>query len=106
MDNRKKKKLEAAGWRAASADEFLDLTAEESALVDLRLALGRLVRATRQKSRPAGGRSRPHLSYRLARIAFVVRMLPNMPNVRCDGDLSLSVSSHMIAYSRPGSSLA
>ena len=51
MDNRKKKKLEAAGWRVASADEFLDLTAEESALVDIRLTLGRLVRATRQKSR-------------------------------------------------------
>jgi len=28
VDYGKKKKLEAAGWRVASADEFLDLTAQ------------------------------------------------------------------------------
>lgn len=47
MDARKKKKLEAAGWRVGSAADFLELTPEESALVDVKLALGKLVRATR-----------------------------------------------------------
>lgn len=50
MEAPKRKKLEAAGWRVGSADEFLELTPEESALVDLKLALGKLVRRTRVRS--------------------------------------------------------
>jgi DNA-binding XRE family transcriptional regulator len=34
----KRKKVETAGWRGASADEFLGLTAEESALVAMKLS--------------------------------------------------------------------
>jgi len=39
MKMEKQKKLEKAGWKIGSADEFLDLTPEESALVSIRLAL-------------------------------------------------------------------
>lgn len=51
MENRKRKRLQAAGWQVGSADEFLDLTAEESALVDLKLSLGQLVRHARARAR-------------------------------------------------------
>ena len=51
MQLRKRKKLEAAGWRVASAADFLELTTEEVALIDLKLSLGLLVRATRQRAR-------------------------------------------------------
>ena len=43
----KKQKLEAAGFKVGSADEFLALTAEESALVSLRLSLAEKVRRRR-----------------------------------------------------------
>ena|ERR1700690_1944579 len=44
MNDRKKRRLESAGFRVGTADEFLKLTPEESALVNLRLALARRVR--------------------------------------------------------------
>lgn len=50
MDARKRTRLEGEGWRVASAREFLLLTAEESALIDLKLSLGSLVRTTRIRS--------------------------------------------------------
>nr|WP_309696651.1 helix-turn-helix transcriptional regulator [Armatimonas sp.] len=40
-------RLEAKGWKVGSADEFLGLTAEESALVDLTLALASSLRERR-----------------------------------------------------------
>ena len=51
MDATKRKKLEAAGWRVGSAKEFLGLTTEEAVLIDLKLALGDLVRSARQRAR-------------------------------------------------------
>ena len=51
MDTRKRKRLEATGWRVGSADEFLELTPEESALLDLKFSLSTLVRSTRKRAR-------------------------------------------------------
>lgn len=51
MEAKTRHKLEAAGWRVGSADEFLELTPEESALIDLKQSLGALVRATRQRAK-------------------------------------------------------
>lgn len=51
MDAKTRRKLEAAGWRVGSTAEFLDLTPEESALIDLKLSLGHLVRTTRQRAK-------------------------------------------------------
>lgn len=39
MDKRKRAKLERKGWKAGTAAEFLDLTDEESAYVEMKLAL-------------------------------------------------------------------
>ena len=47
MRSGKKKKLEAAGWRVGSMAQFLELDEVESALVELKLALGRQVRERR-----------------------------------------------------------
>jgi len=49
MKESKQKKLEAAGWRVGSADEFLGLSSVESVLVDLRLALSQALRQRRAK---------------------------------------------------------
>ena len=47
MKPEKKQRLEAAGFKVGSSDEFLGLTPEESALVSLRLSLAEQVRSRR-----------------------------------------------------------
>jgi len=49
MQKRKLGPLQARGWRAGSTAEFLRLTPEEAALVELRLALSESVRTTRKQ---------------------------------------------------------
>jgi ribosome-binding protein aMBF1 (putative translation factor) len=51
MKRSKRERLEAAGWRAGTAAEFLGLSAEESAFVEMKLALADGVRRRRQAKR-------------------------------------------------------
>jgi len=44
----KREKLEGAGWRVGSAEDFLGLTREEAAFVEMKLALADSVRRRRQ----------------------------------------------------------
>jgi DNA-binding XRE family transcriptional regulator len=46
MEKRKRQRLEKAGWAVGSAADFLELTSQEAAFVELKLAL-----ATRLKER-------------------------------------------------------
>ncbi len=41
MRKRKKAKLEAAGWRVGTAAEFLKLSKEEAAMIEIKLSLAR-----------------------------------------------------------------
>lgn len=47
MDKRKQRRLEARGWRVGSASEFLGLTTEEAALVEMKVRLSGAVKARR-----------------------------------------------------------
>ncbi len=49
MHAAKRKKLEAAGWKAGSAAEFLELSPEEAVLIDIKLSLSRHLRKLREK---------------------------------------------------------
>ena len=49
MDKAKRERLEAKGWRVGTVAEFLELTPEESALVEIKLALSRKLRQRRQE---------------------------------------------------------
>lgn len=49
MRKQKREALEAKGWKVGSAAEFLGLTPEESALIEIKLALSRKLRERRQK---------------------------------------------------------
>jgi len=51
MKANKRKKLEKAGWKVSSTDEFLELSPEESAYIEMKLALCDSVKHTRQKKR-------------------------------------------------------
>ena len=46
----KRRKLEAAGWKTGSAAEFLELTSEEAAYIEMKLALSRALKARRQQA--------------------------------------------------------
>lgn len=48
MDTTKRQKLEAAGWKVGSAADFLELTPEESAIIEMKLALGKKVKELRK----------------------------------------------------------
>ncbi len=47
MDAKKRKRLEAAGWKIGNAASFINVSPEESALVDMRVALSRSLRERR-----------------------------------------------------------
>ena len=47
MDDVKRKRLERAGWRFGDAGDFLGMTSEERAFVEVRLALGQHLRDLR-----------------------------------------------------------
>ena len=51
MDEEKRARLEARGWKVGSTEELLGLTPEESAYIELRLKLSDAVRELRKKKR-------------------------------------------------------
>lgn len=51
MDAKKIKELEAKGWKIGNAADFLQLTEEEVAMVETRLALSKMTKEKRQKKR-------------------------------------------------------
>jgi transcriptional regulator with XRE-family HTH domain len=49
MDEAKKKRLEEQGWKIGSVSEFLQLSPEESILIDIKLALSLNLKERRQR---------------------------------------------------------
>ncbi len=49
MDEGKRKRLEAAGWKTGSAYDFLEMTEAEASYVELKLALSAAVRKLRRR---------------------------------------------------------
>jgi len=49
MEKKKRKKLEERGFRVGSTADFLELTPEEEAYIDIRLNISNLVKAQRAK---------------------------------------------------------
>ena len=49
MDTKTKKRLESAGWKVGDAREFLGLSAEEAAIVEVRVGLANAVRDRRSR---------------------------------------------------------
>lgn len=47
MNNTKRKKLEAKGWKVGSASEFLNLSQDEAAYIELKLSLSKSLQVTR-----------------------------------------------------------
>ena len=81
MKTEKRKKLERTGWKVGSADEFLNLSAAESTLVGMRLALARKLKGRRLKL----GLSQTDLAQRLhSSQSRVAKMEAGAPEVTVD----------------------
>ncbi|MEO1396195.1 MAG: transcriptional regulator [Cyanobacteria bacterium J06634_5] len=61
MDQQSKTKLEAKGWQVGTAADFLNLTAEDLLIIEIKLALSRRLEERQQKtaSMPVPGESTP-----------------------------------------------
>ena len=49
MDKTKRERLEAQGWKIGTVAEFLELTPEESAMIEIKLALSKRLKERREK---------------------------------------------------------
>jgi DNA-binding XRE family transcriptional regulator len=49
MDKKKKELLKTKGWKVGSTEEFLDLSEEELAYIELKISLSRLIKKIRAK---------------------------------------------------------
>lgn len=47
MDTAKRQRLQAAGWTIGTAEEFLGLSAEETAFIEMKLALSQAIKQNR-----------------------------------------------------------
>ncbi len=81
MRQSKKKALEANGWKVGTADEFLGLSPEESAILDMKLRLGR----TLQEQRKANHLTQAQLARRIkSSQSRVAKMEGGDPSVSLD----------------------
>ena|SRR5437879_4245320 len=81
MDEYKKKRLTAKGWKVGNADEFLGLTPEEAAYVELKLALSDHLKQQRQQRRLTQGQLGRLLQSSQSRVA---KMEAGDPSVSLD----------------------
>jgi len=51
MDERKRRRLESAGWVVGTVEDFLGLTPDELAYIDMSLALSRMLKEWREQAR-------------------------------------------------------
>jgi DNA-binding XRE family transcriptional regulator len=51
MDEEKRKKLEAQGWRIGDTQEFLGLSDDDIAYIDIKIALSQMIRELRRQQK-------------------------------------------------------
>jgi hypothetical protein len=78
MKREKKERLEAAGFKVGSADEFLALAPEERALVALRLSLAKAVRRRRLRRRYSQAELARRIGSSQSRIAKLEAAAPDV----------------------------
>ena len=77
----KRKRLDRRGWRTGTVDEFLDLSSDESAYIELKLDLGDALRGQRLR----GGETQSWLANRLETSqSRMARMEAGDPSVSLD----------------------
>jgi len=88
MDQAKRKRLAAKGWKIGSTADFLGLTAEESAYIELRLKLADALKERRKQKRMTQVAAAKLLNSSQSRVA---KMEAGDPSVSVD----LLIRSHL-----------
>ena len=57
MERSKKERLESKGWKIGTVSDFLELTPEETVLIEIKLALSQSLKERRQKLMTQGDRA-------------------------------------------------
>ncbi|HEY7423435.1 MAG TPA: XRE family transcriptional regulator [Gemmataceae bacterium] len=78
MDSRKRKALEAAGWRFGDAADFLEMTDEERQLLDARIEMALAVRRQRESLKLTQQQLASRLKTSQPRIAKIERAAPDV----------------------------
>jgi len=98
MKAKKKKQLKAKGWRVGSASDFLDLSPEEAAFIEMKLGLSEHLRKARLKEPMTQAELAKLLKSSQSRVA---KMEASDPSVTMDllirGLLVLGVSPKQVA---------
>jgi predicted transcriptional regulator len=81
MKRKKKQKLESSGWRIGNSKEFLGLTDEEAALVEIKRALVKQLAETRKANKITQTRLAKMINSSQSRIA---KMESGSPDVTLD----------------------
>jgi DNA-binding XRE family transcriptional regulator len=81
MEKHKKQQLMARGWKVGTADEFLGLTSEETAYVELKLVLSGYLKQQRQQRKLTQGELGKLLQSSQSRVA---KMEAGDPSVSLD----------------------
>lgn len=107
MNATKKKKLEAAGFRVGTVQDFLQLSDEEMALIDLKVKLVRMLRPARE----AAGITQSDLARRIgssqSRIAKMEAAGPQVSlDLICKALFALGVTPQRIGKAIGSASLA
>ena len=69
MDREKKNRLTSKGWKVGTVSEFLDLTPEEAAYIELRLSLSESVKRLRKSRKVTQNQLAEMLSSSQSRVA-------------------------------------
>ena len=69
MNESKRKRLEAKGWKIGDTQAFLDLAHEEIALIEMKLALGRDLKERRKRKRLSQAEFARQISSSQSRVA-------------------------------------
>ncbi|MGV0035582.1 MAG: helix-turn-helix transcriptional regulator [Candidatus Azotimanducaceae bacterium WSBS_2022_MAG_OTU7] len=100
MKSDKRKKIEKSGWKVGSTDEFLGLTKEESAYIEMKLTLSNALKNERTKRKISQVELAKMISSSQSRVA---KMEAEDPSVSVDllvrSLLALGVSRNQIAKS-------
>jgi predicted XRE-type DNA-binding protein len=81
METTKRQKLEAAGWKVGSVTEFLQLSPEEEAIVEIRVSLSKYLKQLRQKQQLSQQKLAENISSSQSRVA---KMEASDPSVSID----------------------
>jgi ribosome-binding protein aMBF1 (putative translation factor) len=103
MNVAKKKKLEAAGFKVGDVQEFLQLSDEEMALIDLKVQLVRMLRPARESAGITQGQLAERIGSSQSRVAKMEAASPDVSlDLICKALLAMGITRQVIGKTIAG----